>query len=398
MLALCALTAGAACSGGSGAAPSSVPAESTVASSSVATTTTAELRTLPYPLVDENEDGDAEVRVRFIAYGDADPNDDIDFGVIPDVRIAVIDDRELSDWWDTIRGDNFSEPPRRTQLYIPPGVQVQSTVEDIAASPIGFITTGPDGTAETYLNPSEHFSICVVSPVAASIAGCSLRETTGQWREMAFYLYFSRGRAYIENGQDGDERYRRFLYGQDSYDSSDESATITFISTDYTGEYSTDDLEGKYLSPGAEVIVINDTDIDAWWAAVFDNEVILDNSRNPLGASSSASGSASGDPATWELGWASYDREVRERVRKNASIRTLVIEWPGIIEISLSPGDYLFCDLRNSDTGYGIIIGCDYVGIVAAQVYMFEVNYGIWKLSDEGLQLLEDAKNWDFTL
>ena len=396
-MSLCALAAGAACSGGSGAAPSSVPAESTVASSSVATTTTAELRILPYPLVDENEDGDAQVRVRFIAYGDVDPNDDIDFGIIPDVRIAVIDDRELSDWWDTIRGDNFSEPPRRTQLYIPPGVQVQSTVEDIAASPIGFITTGPDGTAETYLNPSEHFSICVVSPVAASIAGCSLRETTGQWREMVFYLYFSRGRAYIENGQDGDERYRRFLYGQDSYDSSDESATITFISTDYTGEYSTDDLEGKYLSPGAEVIVINDTDIDAWWAAVFDNEVILDNGRNPLGASSSASGSASGDPASWELGWASYDREVRERVRKNASIRTLVIDWPGIIEISLSPGDYLFCDLRNSDTGYGIIIGCDYVGIVAAQVYMFEVNYGIWKLSDEGRKLLEDAKNWDFT-
>ena len=78
-----------------------------MSSSPVVTTTTAELRTLPYPLVDENEDEDVEVRVRFVAYGDVDPNDDIDFGVIPDLQIAVINDRESSEWWNSVGGDNF---------------------------------------------------------------------------------------------------------------------------------------------------------------------------------------------------------------------------------------------------------------------------------------------------
>ena len=385
---LCALAAGAACSGGSGAASSPVPAESTAASSSVGATTTAELRTLPYPLVDENEDEDAQVRVRFIAYGDVDPNDDIDFGVIPDLQIAVINNRESSEWWNSIRGDDLDGMPPGARMFIPPGAQIQSTAEAIAASPIDFITTKPDGTAETYLNPSEHFSICVVSPVDDLIAGCSLSEwiwryATNEWRDPTlFYVYFSHGRAYIDREQNGNERYHRFLHeGPDLYGSPSKLATVTFVSTAFPNRLNNSHFEDKFLAPGAQVAVISDSDIGAWWNAVSDN------------------GTYSLNASKFEFGWEiPYDRVVRERVRKNTPIRTVVIDWPGILEVNLSPGDYLFCDLRSLDVDrYAVISGCTYTDIAAARDYIFEVNYGVFELSDKGRELMEDAKNWDFT-
>ena len=378
---LCALAAGAACSGQSTSAPSPVPAESTAASSSVVTTTTAELRTLPYPLVDENEDEYAEVRIRFIAYGDVDPNDDIAFGVIPHLQIAVVNDRESSEWWNTVGGDNFDELPPGARMHIPPGVQIQSTVENIAASPIVFITTGSDGTAETYLKPSEYFSVCVISPVDALIAGCNLGSSTARWREMIFYIYFSRGRAYIDREQNGNERYHRFLNEDlDLYSSSGEPATVTFVSTAFPNLLSDSYFDDKYLAPGAQVAVINDSDIGAWWNAVSDND------RYPLDASKG------------EFGWSiPYDRVVRERVRENALIRTVVIGWPGITEVDLSPGDLLFCDLRGLDEdNYAVVSGCTYTDIAAARDYIFEVNYGVFELSDKGRKLMEDSKNWEF--
>ena len=380
-----------ACSGQPGVAPSPVPAESTVASSSVVTTTTAELRTLPYPLVDENEDEDAQVRVRFIAYGDVDPSDDIAFGVIPDLQIAVINDREASEWWNTIGGDDLDDMPPGALMFIPPGAQVRSTAEAIAASPIDFITTGPDGTAETYLNPlkpSRYFSICVISPVDELIAGCSLSEwiwsdATNEWRDPTlFYIYFSNGRAYIDREQNGDERYYRFLHGdRNLYSPSAEPATVTFVSTAFPNRLNNSHFEDKFLAPGAQVAVISDSDIGAWWNAVSDN------------------GTYSLNASKFEFGWEiPYDRVVRERVRKNTPIRTVVIDWPGIIEVNLSPGDYLFCDLKGLDEdSYAVISDCTYTDIAAARDYIFEVNYGVFELSDKGRELMEDAKNWDFT-
>ena len=379
ILSLCALAAGVACSGQPGAAPSPVPTESIAASSSVVTTTTAELRTLPYPLVDENEDEYAEVRIKFIAYGDADPNDDIDFGVIPDLQIAVINDRESSEWWNSVGGDNFDELPPGARMHIPPGVQIQSTVENIAASPIVFITTGSDGTAETYLKPSEYFSVCVISPVDALIAGCNLGSSTARWREMIFYIYFSRGRAYIDREQNGNERYHRFLNEDlDLYSSSGEPATVTFVSTGYADEYSSYDFVGRYLEPDASVAVIDDTDVGAWWDAVSGfAKATYDDGAYPLRAA-----------IDWEFGWGiSYGYAAREMARES----TVSTGPTGIADINLAPGDYMFCHLTD-----GYVAGCDYEDIAAAQGYIFEVDYGISKLpNDEGKQLLEDAEDWE---
>ena len=398
---LCALAAGAACSSGSESAPSRVPAEPTAASAPAVTATTVEPApsSVPYPQFDE----DVEVRVRFIAYGDVDPNDDIDFGVIPDVRIAVITYRESSDWWNTV-GSEISEESPGAELLIPPGAQMQSTAEAITASPIDFVTTGPDGTAETYLNPlkpSRSFSICVISPIDDLIAGCSLEEwirpeaineeriwseALDEWRDPTiFYIYFSNGRAYIDQELDGSERYYRFLYGdRDSYSTLSEPATITLVAT---GQIGTDVPPiTDHLAPGVSIAVINDADIGAWWTAVSDDGAAV----NDLGqyALSVLSG--------WEFGWGiPYGSEARERVRQNTPVHYIDIDWPGILEVSLAPGSYLFCNVT-----YETISHCDYESIVAAQDYVYRVNdVGIgtkmYKLTDsEAKQFLEEIKDW----
>ena len=370
---LCALAAGAACSGGSESAPSRVPAEPTAASAPAVTTTTAEWRTLPYPLVDENEDEYAEVRIKFIAYGDVDPNDDIAFGMIPDLQIAVITERELQEWWDAIVASDLGYIS-----YPPPGAQIQSAGEDIASLPIDSIITGSEGTAETYLKPSEVFLVCVISPVDLLIAGCGDRESTGRWREMVFYIYFSHGRAYINRDPDGSERYHRLLYrDQDSYSPTSEPATLTFISTTYVDELSIYDSVGNHLEPDVSVAIIKDPDIGVWWESVldFNKATIIDDGVYPLNVDNSS-----------EFGWKiPYNYKAQDAIPES----TISTDSGGMIDINLTPGDYIFCHL----TRY--IIGCNYEYIAATQPYVFKVDYGVWKLSDsEGKQLLEDTKNW----
>ena len=373
-----ALATGAACSSQSTSSP--VPTESTAVSSPVTTTTQTELRTLPYPPTEEDE---KKVRVRFVAYGDVDPDDDIPFGVIPDVQIAVITTRESADWWNTIGGDTLGELLSGAQMYIPPGAQIQSTAEDIAASPIDFVTTGSDGTAETYLDPSQYFSVCAVSPVDEIIAGCNLSESVWRIRDgnPIFYIYFSHGHAYIENEQNGSERYHRFLYGDhDSYSPSEEPAVVTFISTAHTGTDVPPFID--YLAPGASVAVIDDADIGAWWAAVSNNETAAPD-LGPYSLSVSLD---------WEFGWGiPYDMEVRKRVVQSVPVRIIDIGWPGIIEVDMAPGDYLLCHVT-----YEFVADCNYANIAAAQDYIYRVTISdIWQLSDiEGRQLLEEVENW----
>ena len=83
-----------------------------------------EWRTLPYPPDEENQEENVKVRIKFVAYGDVDPNDDIPFWVIPDVRIFAIDPgRELAGWWDAIWDVEMGI------TSIAPGVQIPSTAE-----------------------------------------------------------------------------------------------------------------------------------------------------------------------------------------------------------------------------------------------------------------------------
>ena len=371
---LCAL-AGAACSDQPGVAPSRVPAEPTAASAPAVTTTTAELRTLPYPLVDENEKEDVEVRIKFIAYGDIDPNDDIDFGMIPNMKVFMIKGgRELADWWDAVWDVEMGISS------IAPGVQIQSSAKDIESSPVDFVTTRSDGTVETYVEPYSGYTICVVSPTINVIAGCNRHEWVGEPSDYMYYIYFSHGRAYIEKKSDGSERYYRFLYGhRDSYGPSEKPATVTFVSTGYTGS----DIEPYvyFLTP-SNIAVIDDDDIGTWWEAVSDDGTSIKDGRFfSLSIYIYGEDPAYGIP---------YDNAAHQRVLDNIPIRTISVGWSGILETKFEPGNYLFCNFNNEE-----VLGCDYEDIAAAQEYIFRVEFGIWPLSDsEGKQFLEEVKNW----
>ncbi len=380
---LCALAAGAACSGGSESAPPPVPPEPTAASAPAVTATTVEPApsSVPYPQFDE----DVEVRVRFIAYGDVDPNDDIAFGVIPDLQIAVINDRKSSEWWNTVGGEVLGEQTHGSRTFIPPGVQIRSTADAIAASPIDLIATGSDGTAETYLKSSESFSVCVVSPVEDLIAGCSLSESIYRESYIPFYVHFSNGRAYIEREQEGSERYYRFLHGRrDSYDPLSEPATITLVAIGQIGTDVPPFID--FLAPGVSIAVVNDADIGIWWTAISDDgAAVHDLDSYPLSVS-----------LGWEFGWGiPYGSETHERVRQNTPVRYINIDWPGILEVNMAPGSYLFCNVT-----YETISHCDYESIPAAQDYVYRVNdVGIgtkmYKLTDsEAKQFLEEIKDW----
>ena len=314
-----------------------------------------------------------------MAYGDVDPNDDIPFGVIPDARIFVINQgNELADWWDAIWDVEMGI------TSIAPGVQIQSTAENIEGSPVNFVTTGSDGTAETNVELSNAYTICVVSPIANVIAGCNRREGIGKEpKDYVYFVYFSHGSAYIDNEEDRSERYRRFLHEDlEAYSPfSGEPASVTFVSTRYTGS----DIEPYvyFLAPGASVAIIDDADIAAWWAAVSDDGTAIRDGE----FFSLAIPIYGEDPAYKIL----YDEATHERVLENISVRTISVDWPGIIEIDLKPGDYLFCDFNEEQ-----IFGCDYEDIAAAQKYIFRVELGIWPLSNsEGQQLLKEVEDWE---
>ena len=368
------LTASAACSD---------QPETTVSSSPVTATTEAEPRTVPATFAEYEE----EVRVRLVAYGDVDPGDEIPSGMMPDVRIAVIPRRESAKWWNAVGSDDWDDIPHGAQLDIPPGAQIHSTAEKIAASPIDFIATGADGTVEIYLDPSEslYHSVCVISPVGELIAGCSRMGQISKKRNLTVYIYFSHGRAYIENEQHGSERYHRFPHkDQNSSSTSSEPATVTFVSTAHTGTDVPPFID--FLAPGASLAVIDDSEIGAWWTAVSDSVTAVGDAPDPLGGYPLAVSSG------WEYGWGiPYGMEVRERVLQSVPVRIIDIGWPGIIEMDMAPGDYLLCHVT-----YEFISDCNYDNLAAVKDYIYRVtDADIQRLSDvEGRQLLEEVKDW----
>ena len=217
-LAVVTAVAAAACAGAAEPAGSSEPA-----TSALPPTTAAREFGVPAHMTIPDE---GTVTVEFVTYGDVDPDDEIPFGVVPNVQIAVIWEREpidardsirhLDDWWMTVGGNDKGIDRR-----IFPGVRVQSTAEKLAASPARFVVTGSDGKSEISIDYTDDgsylYSFCVMSPVVDDlIAGCNYRPIS-LWKygsDMTVHAYFTHGYAIVEEGIGGEERYQRFLDGE----------------------------------------------------------------------------------------------------------------------------------------------------------------------------------------
>ena len=256
--------------------------------------------------------------IRFAAYGDVDSDDDVPCGMISGARIAVLHEKSfewvLDGWWAAVGGNELGIVKR-----IPPGARVPSTADKLLAASAQFITTvttGPDGTAElpnlVYDSESPDYSFCAISPVDDLIAGCihdfSLRNRTQPGAHITAYVYFTHGHAVIE--MRSSDRYQRFLDGAVSAPS---AVTITFEATTQTGDF-------ERPKPAADqiMVVVDDSHVNAWWAAISENEV------DPLESGKS---------------------HVSPEVLANEWVQVAVTGEDGSAEMTLTPGDYLICAL-----------------------------------------------------
>ena len=367
-----AVVTAAACAGGAEPASSSEPAPSAPPQ-----TTAAREFGVPAQMTIPDE---GTVTVRFVTYGDVDLDDEIPFGVVPNVQIAVIWEREpidrrdsirhLDDWWMTVGGNDKGIDRR-----IFPGVRVQSTAEKLATAPARFVATGSDGKLEISVDYTDDgsylYSFCVMSPVVDDlIAGCNYRPIS-LWKygssDMIVYAYFTHGYAIVEEGLGGEERYRRFLDGEILK----ESATVSIVAI------RTDDVAPPRPGKGMKIAIVDDAHVSAWWEATLDEKATGFGMNRVIYFSS--------------------------EVLAHDWIHVVTTSPDGLAEIDLPSGDYLVCQVTSTiDDSYTYIGGCSYDALLSAQNNIFKVvssaggnHIGIEKISEEeGEQAIARVRSW----
>ena len=261
--------------------------------------------------------------VRFVAYGDVDRGDGVGCGMVPSVRLAVVNGYDdILGWWGLVGAD----------LGIggglaPPGLQIPSSDERLSVVPARFLTTSPEGEAEAFIGNIGWYTVCAMSPVVQDlIAGCSHEPI---WLDFGseVYVFFSHGHAIVETGPEAAERYQRFLDGADI--SNQPRVSVFFLST-YFDIYS-DDFNFTFLDTNVQVAVIEDAYVDAWWS-----------DAGPL--ADIYGGTFYFDPGVLENEW----------------VHVISTGYDGLVEVALPPGDYLFCHVLVRSEVYGWSLGCDH--------------------------------------
>lgn len=272
---------------------------------------------------------------RFVAYGDIDSDDDMRCGMLPDVRVAIIQRRTnealFEDWWTAVGGSELG-----IERLAPPGVRVPSTAEKLSKAPPQLAVTGPDGTAEILLASYQdqiEYMLCAISPVEYLIAGCGLLHggTIISDRSLiqTVYIYFTHGHAVIEIGSS--DRYQRFL---DGVDASDEPAVV-WVTARRSSEPIWD----------ARVAVVESAHVNDWWEEISeDGANELDMSRSPY---------------------------VGSDVLRHEWVSVVATGPDGLDMITLPPGDYLLCEV----TGVIISAGCLYEDLKGGRHHVFKINF-----------------------
>ena len=293
------------------------------------------------PLGKTAKSGDDTVTVRFVAYGDMDSDDDVPCGMLPDVRIAVVEANNRLNWWKAVGGSELG-----IERFIPPGARVPTTAERLAAAPAQFTITGADGTVNMLIADDPEirvYSVCAILPGDDLIAGCNHNDF--RIGESVFnstvYIYFTHGHATLEVGSS--DRYQRFLNGMapsaapvtimfeamsfdDTIDISDSllEYVLDDISDDISEHPDYDSMVQSFAQPidGLDVIVVDSAYVNNWWAVVSDNGV------NEL-----------------EARRLRVDSEVLE----HDWVHIITTDPDGLAETMLVPGDYLICSVTYWD-------------------------------------------------
>ena len=286
----------------------------------------------------------------FFAYGEG---GDEATAAIAGARIAIIDDPDA--WWKALRDD---APDGMEAL--PPGYQVRSTAERIAAAPAKWITTGADGTALGEERKGRVY--CAVAPgVDDLIAGCSEWQ---HFRGVPISIYFSNGRALFmsaaDDALDGSSHYSNLMWRR--------SASLDPVRVAYVGithmDFSDEQYpEGWYFANVGRVAVIEDAEIGQWWRVISQDDEL---------APSAWSGSQLGDePQMGPFVRLRFPSEALD----SAPAQYLDLSGDRVPEVTLAAGDYLLCDLsrpdRRGDVG---IFGCIYEDITGPHDTVIEIQ------------------------
>lgn len=316
------------------------------------------------PLRKTARSGDDTATVRFVAYGDADRGDSVGCEMVTDARLAVIagyDD--IADWWELVGVD------LGIREQAPPGLQIPVSGEKLSAAPAVFVTTGPDGTAETSIpDTGGMVTICAMSVIAEDlIAGCS-HETIRLKDGTIVYVYFSHGHAIVETGSEGAERYQRFFNGANI---SNQPRGIVFLVSLFHRDYGP---ETFFLSQDRQVAIIEDAYIDVWWSEA-----------------------SKGEDVDLDMSGFGYGPYIDPEVLKNGWVHIVTTGETGVAKIALPPGDYLFCQVDGA--------GCDYENIASSREHVLKIDLssgfsghgGVIMLTTEdkdskGRQLLAEAR------
>ena len=299
--------------------------------------------------------GSGDRTVRFVAYGNAYTDNRVGCGMLPNVRMAVIYYDAIGGWWELI-GDDLG-----IFRQAPPGLLIPSSGERFPVGLASFVTTGPDGIAESAAGIRKIGMICAMSPIKENlIAGCS-HETIQFEDEAVVYVYFTHGHAIVETGPHGAERYQRFLNGADISDQSRGTVyLISIISNDYGPE-------SFFLAPETQIAIIEDAYVNAWWSEAPDDEnLALDMSRR------------------WSI---HFNPEVLE----NKWVHVIATGDAGVAKITLPPGDYLFCGIGMSST-LALMKGCDHEDILSSRDHVIEIDVSSGNAGFPGVRMLTDNR------
>ena len=260
------------------------------------------------------------------------------------VTVAIVEWNDRWRWWEAL-GAYSALDGTGIGRSIPPGAQVASTAEQVAAAPARYVTTSADGTVHAELDRSTYYLFCAMSPDDAGVvAGCTshyglLSHRRGE--PVTLHILLSHGRAYLSSQPPAAPTAASPGAGE---------ASVTVVAMKDALPYANalGELVWTHLDPSQDIAIVADADIGRWWDTV-----------------------SGGDPAALDH---DFDTQVRVAgtLIEASPARVITTDHRGIATASLPAGNYLLCAAQRSGrTGYRQL-ACTYHHLANTHDNIFE--------------------------
>ena len=263
-----------------------------------------------------------DVPVEFVASAHRGDGDGTDSAALAGVTVAIVEWNDRERWWEAL-GVYSPHDGTGIRRGIPPGAQVASTAEQVAAAPARFVTTSAEGTAHAELDRSTYYLFCAMSPDDAGlVAGCTndydpLRHSFGA--PVTLHIAYSHGRAYLSA--------QAPAAGAASGPGTGREAPVAVVATKPAARSYANalgELVWRHLDPNQDTAVIADADIGRWWDTISGGgPAALDTERH--------------DPIV-----------VAAPLVEASPARVITTDYRGVATASLPVGNYLLCAVHRA--------------------------------------------------